>query len=62
MDVIEKLERWTDSGAHWRVVRRSGDRITIALITCTGDEEVDRLTSTDPRLVAWLAGRASSED
>lgn len=62
MDEIDKLERWTASGALWRVRQRSADGVTIALITCTGDEEVDRLTSSDPDLLTWLGDRVSSEE
>jgi adenosylcobyric acid synthase len=59
---IGKLTRWTDSGAYWRVVSRLPDHVTIALLPCTGDEVVDRLTSSDPGLLAWLGSRSSSED
>lgn len=62
MDAIATLLRWTDSGAHWRVLQRTREEVTISLITCTGDEEVHRLTSADPELLAWLGARTSSED
>lgn len=61
MDEIEKLERWALSGAHWRVLRRTADGVTISLVTCTGDEEMERLTSGDPELLAWLGDRSSDE-
>lgn len=61
-DEINKLERWTLSGAQWRVVQRTTERVTIAMITCTGGEEVDRFTSSDAVLLAWLGERQSSED
>lgn len=62
MDPIAKLTRWVDSGAHWRVLHRTPDDVTIALITCTGDEEVERFTSPDHALRDWLGERTSSED
>lgn len=62
MEEIDKLERWTLSGAQWQVVQRTDERVTIALITCTGGEEVDRFSSAAPELLAWLGGRQSSED
>jgi hypothetical protein len=56
------LRRWEDSGATWRVVSRAGGRLRIALITCTGDEEMDRLESDDPDLLAFVGERTSSEE
>lgn len=61
-DVVTQLRRWQDSGAIWRVVRRDSSRVVIALITCTGDEEVARLTSTDPVVLAFVGTRTGSED
>lgn len=56
------LRRWEDSGATWRVVSRNGPELEIALITCTGDEEMDRLVSADPQLAAFVGERSNSED
>lgn len=61
-DEIDKLERWTLSGAQWRVLQRTAGQVTIAMITCTGGEEVDRFTSSDAALLGWLGERHSSED
>lgn len=61
-DPVETLLRWQDSGAIWRVAERGGDSVTIALYECTGGQEVDRFTSTDPGLLRFLGERASSED
>lgn len=59
-DPVAVLQRWQDSGAHWAVVARRNGVVTVALYRCDGGEEVDRLTSADPRLVEYLAGRESS--
>jgi NAD(P)-dependent dehydrogenase (short-subunit alcohol dehydrogenase family) len=40
---------------------RAPDSITVALLSCDGGEEVDRLTSDDPAVLQFLAGRDSSE-
>lgn len=56
------LQRWQDSGAHWQVIARTGDTVTVALLRCDGGEEVDRFTSSAPGLLAFLGGRTSSED
>ncbi|MFD6454292.1 MULTISPECIES: hypothetical protein [unclassified Nocardia] len=61
-DPVETLLRWQDSGAVWRVVSRRPDSVTIALYECTGGQEADRFTSTDPALLRFLGERATSED
>ncbi len=59
---IEVLRRWQSSGAVWQLVERSATQVTVALCRCDGGEEVGRLVSGDPDLLALLAGRTSSED
>jgi hypothetical protein len=60
-DVLASLQRWRDSGAVWRVVTRSRESVTVALFTCDGGDEVDRLTSSDPAVLDFLAGRDTSD-
>jgi hypothetical protein len=43
-------------------VDRSSTQVTVALCRCDGGEEVGRLVSGDPDLLALLSGRTSSED
>lgn len=62
MDRVAELQRWEDAGAVWRVLTRSADSVTVALLRCDGGEEAARFTSADARLLAFLAGRDSSED
>ncbi len=59
-DPVARLQRWEAFGAHWQVVDDDGSRVTVALCRCDGGEEVDRLTSADPALRAFLAGRTRS--
>jgi hypothetical protein len=61
-DLVAVLRRWHDSGATWQVVARSPASVTVALCRCDGGEEVERLSSGDPELLAFLAGRDTSED
>ena len=61
-DVVAVLQRWEDAGGLWRVLGRDGITATIGLYRCDGGEEVERLTRTDPRLDAFLAGRTSNQD
>ncbi|MCG5434303.1 hypothetical protein LV457_18690 [Mycobacterium sp. MYCO198283] len=53
-DRLDELRRWEDSGAHWRVVTSTPDRVTIALLTCDGGEEVGRFTTDDVRVLAYV--------
>ncbi|ASF07575.1 hypothetical protein NBRGN_021_00070 [Nocardia brasiliensis NBRC 14402] len=61
-DPTATLRRWADSGAIWRVLARTTTRVTVGLFECTGGQEVDRITSTDPALLRFLGDRWSSED
>jgi hypothetical protein len=36
--------------------------VTVALLRCDGGEEVDRFTSDDPRLLAFVGDRLSSAE
>jgi hypothetical protein len=57
---VEVLHRWEQFGAIWEVVARSPSGLTVALLTCDGREEVQRLTSTDPELLAFVGDRVTS--
>ncbi|MEU4422479.1 hypothetical protein AB0F81_17765 [Actinoplanes sp. NPDC024001] len=55
---IEVLDRWAESGGTWRVIARGETTVTVALLTCTG-EEVDRAGwAADPVLLAYLSANA----
>jgi hypothetical protein len=41
---------------------RRRDTVTVALYRCDGGEEIDRISSVDPHLLRFLAGRTSSEE
>ena len=61
-DTLAVLQRWEDSGAIWRITGRGPDGLDIDLVTCTGDEVVDRLRSSDPALLAYVGDRTASDD
>jgi hypothetical protein len=61
VDRVAEIQRWQDSGAVWQVIARSGATVTIALLRCDGGEEMDRFTSDDPRLLAFIGDRRTSE-
>lgn len=59
----DRVRRWEDAGGVWRVLSRHSDgRTTVSLCRCDGGEEVDRLSSADSALIAYLAGRDASDD
>jgi hypothetical protein len=62
VDRVAELQRWQDAGAVWEVISRTGRAVTIGLLRCDGGEEVDRFTSDDPRLLAFIGDRLSSAD
>ncbi|WNG89282.1 hypothetical protein C6A87_008970 [Mycobacterium sp. ITM-2016-00317] len=61
-DRVAELQRWEDAGAVWRVIDRGSSGATVALLRCDGGEEAARFSSADPRLLAFLGDRVSSED
>jgi hypothetical protein len=58
---LEDLMRWQHSGGLWRVVARTSASLEIALLTCSGAEEMARLVSTDPELLEFVGERRSSQ-
>lgn len=61
-DPVDVLRRWQDSGAVWRVLARTPSKVTVSLCRCDDGEEVERFTTSDPALLAFLGNRNSSED
>jgi hypothetical protein len=62
VDRVAELQRWEDCGAHWQVVGRSTDGVTVALLRCDGGEEVGRFTSSDARLLNFVGDRDQSDE
>jgi hypothetical protein len=58
---VEVLRRWEDSGAVWRLLSRRGDQVEIALLTCSAGEEVGRLVTSDPDLLAFIGTRTGND-
>jgi hypothetical protein len=46
----------------WRLLSRTQGSVEISLMTCTGDQEVDRLVSDDPELLDFLGDRTRSDE
>jgi hypothetical protein len=60
-DAVTDLRRWADSGAIWQVIARTAGGIEVALLTCDAGEEVARLRSADPELLAYVGDRDRSD-
>jgi hypothetical protein len=60
-DDLVKLRRWEDAGAHWEILARRPGSLVIALQTCDTREEVDRLTSAEADLLAYVGARSASD-
>jgi hypothetical protein len=60
-DDLAHLRRWEDSGAIWQVIRRGAGGVEVALLTCDAGEEVARLRSTDPEVLAYVSDRDRSD-
>jgi hypothetical protein len=58
VDAVAILERWCNQGAGYRVLHLSDEVAVVQLCTCFG-EPVDRLESSDPRLLRYLRERGS---
>lgn len=56
---VSRVLRWERAGGVSRVLGRDAGQVTIGLFTCDGGEEMDRFTSTDQQLRAFLDQRTS---
>ena len=52
-DPVSVLERWREYGADYRILHLSDEGAIVELRTCFG-EPVERLESSDPRLLEYL--------
>lgn len=53
-DPIARLERWTAHGGTCRLVELGPDQAQVVLCRCDGGEEVERFTTADPAVAAWV--------
>ena len=54
---VATIERWEAHGATWRTVIVTDTLAVVELCTCHG-EPVDRIRSSDPALLRYLAERS----
>lgn len=55
---LDRLLRWTGAGGEWEVVSQTASRLTLALLTCGGDEEMGRIVSDEPALRVYVEQHA----
>jgi hypothetical protein len=61
-DPVDLLLRWEEFGGTWRVITADAATMTISLCRCDGGEEIERLSSPDPALRAFVGTRQASTD
>ncbi|HST83961.1 MAG TPA: hypothetical protein VLL08_19665 [Kineosporiaceae bacterium] len=61
VDLVPALLRWRDFGGVWRLIALSEQEASVALCRCDGGEEVERLSSSHPATLAFLAEFPDSE-
>ena len=60
-DLGAVLERWESFGGRWRVLVRSGESVTIALLSCDSGEQMGRVTGSSDDLAGYVS-RGSRSD
>ncbi|MBO0811997.1 MAG: hypothetical protein J2P23_08105 [Microlunatus sp.] len=59
---LQRLLRWQDSGATWRLLSVRQGTVTISLCRCDDEsEEVDRLVSDAPDLIEYAVARDAND-
>ena len=51
---LARLLRWEDAGGTWRRESGGAEQASVVLCRCDGGEEVERIVSSDPELLAFL--------
>jgi hypothetical protein len=60
-EALDRLRRWEDSGATWRILVRGSEDVEIALLTCDAGEQVDRIVTADREVLDYV-DRAAGDD
>jgi hypothetical protein len=53
-DDLDVLLRWEAAGGTWEVAARGPDGVVLALLTCSGDEQMGRLESGEADVLAHV--------
>ncbi|MEU8229002.1 hypothetical protein AB0C12_05265 [Actinoplanes sp. NPDC048967] len=60
-EALERLRRWEESGATWRVLVRTPESVEIALLSCDAGEEMDRMRTADPAVLDHVDAREQDQ-
>ena len=61
-EALDRLRRWEESGATWRVLVRTPESVEIALLSCDAGEEMDRLRTADPAVLDHVNAREQDQE
>ena len=61
-EALDRLRRWEESGATWRVLVRTPESVEIALLSCDAGEEMDRLRTADPAVLDHVDAREQDQE
>lgn len=56
-DDLARLHRWEEAGGTWQVDQAGDGWVAISLLRCDGGEEIDRFTTRDERVLAYVDSR-----
>ena len=59
---LARLLRWEDAGGTWRCESGGAEQASVVLCRCDGGEEVERILSSDPELLAFLRSLPSEDE
>ena len=57
---LARLLRWEHAGGAWRVLHRTDDELVVALLTCDGGTEMERVRSGSAALREHVGDREVS--
>lgn len=58
-DSIARLEHWAAHGGTCRLTPLGAGQAEVVLCRCDGGEEVERFTTADPAVMAWVRANES---
>ncbi|WP_210508241.1 hypothetical protein [Naasia sp. SYSU D00057] len=59
---LARVLRWEDAGGTWRRETGGAEQASVVLCRCDGGEEVERIVSSDPELLAFLDGVPADDE
>lgn len=60
MGDLERLHRWSDSGAYWQLRALTPGRAEVELLTCDRGTVIDIVVSEDPTVIEYVTAHPDS--